>query len=81
MNGDTSQFTALVSVTNSPKIKVVYGLGIRKATIGQTSPLANKLLALFGERGGVLGLAQALTLNRTLRDKVTVKNMTETEIT
>ncbi len=28
LNGDTSQFTALVSVPDSPKVKLVYGLGI-----------------------------------------------------
>jgi len=80
LNGDTSQFTALVSVPDSPKVKLVYGLGIGTATIGQTSPVANKLLALFGEGGGVLGPAQALMVNTSLRDKVMVKNLTAAEI-
>jgi len=69
LNGDTLQFTALVSVPDTSKVKVVYGLGIGTATIGQTSPVANKLLALFGEEEGVLG-----------PDKATVKILTEVEI-
>jgi hypothetical protein len=80
LNRDTSQFTALVLVPDSPKVKVVYGLSIGTATIGQTSPVVNKLLALFGEGGGVLGPAQALMVNKSLRDKVMVKNLTAAEI-
>jgi len=50
LNGDTSQFTALVSVPDTSKVKVVYGLGIGTATIGQTSPwLTNSWTSLVKE--------------------------------
>ena len=56
-------FTLLIAVLDSHNVKVVYGLGIGTAGIGQISPIAGKLLGLFVEGGGVLGPAQALLLD------------------
>jgi len=58
-------------------VKVIYGLGIGTAAIGHVSPLANKLLALFGEGGQALGPAQPLVLDSTMRIKTAVKCITE----
>ena len=66
LNGDVSHFTALVSVPDTNTVKVIYGLGIGTAAIGQVSPLANKILALFGEGGVALGPAQTIVLDATL---------------
>ena len=78
---DSTAFTALVvAVPDSHKVKVIYGLGIGMAGIGQISPIAGKLLALFGEGGGILGLAQALLLNVTMTRKKQMKNITPVQI-
>ena len=50
-----------------------------QAGIGQMSPIAGKLLALFGE-GGVLGPAQALLLDAGIRNKIVMKNLRKEEI-
>jgi len=76
LNGDVAQFTALVSVPDTNMVKVIYGLGIGTAAIGQVSPLANRLLALFGEGGMALGPAQTIVLDATMREKALVKSIT-----
>ena len=43
--------------------------------IGQTYPIANKLLTIYGEGGPGIGSSQTLVLDATLRDKVLVKNL------
>ena len=58
-------------------VKVVYGLGIGTAAISKVSPLANRLLALFGEEGMALGPAQTIVLDATMRDKALVKSITD----
>ena len=73
LNGDVAQFTALICVPETNLVKVIYGLGIGTAAIGQVSPLANRLLALFGEGGVTLGPAQTLVLESTMRNKARVK--------
>jgi len=73
LNGDVAQFTALVSVPDTNMVKVIYGLGT--AAIGQVSPLANRLLALFGEGGMALGPAQTIVLDATMRDKTQAKSL------
>ena len=62
---DSTVFTALVTVLDSNKVNVIYGLGIG-TDIRQISPIPGKLLALFGEGGGILGPAQVLLLNATM---------------
>ena len=42
--------------------------------------MLNKLLALFGKLGGVLGLSQAIILPQTLRYISRVKNSTDSKI-
>jgi len=81
LNGEEgSIFTALVAVPDSHKVKVVYGLGIGTSGIGQISPIAGKLLALFGEGGGIMGPAQALLLDTSVTTKVNIKNITPAQI-
>jgi len=41
-------FTAIIAVPETQKVKVMYGMGQGTAHIGQVSPMANKMLALFG---------------------------------
>ena len=56
------------------------GLGIGTAGIGQISPIAGKLLALFGKGGGILGPAQALLLDAMVTRKEEMKNITPAQI-
>ena len=80
LNGDDTEFTAIVSIPASCKVKVIYGMGFGTAGIGQASPIQGKLLALYGEGGGILGPAQAIVLDVTLRDNACNKNLTDAEI-
>jgi len=72
-----AHFTALVSVPETNLVKVLYGVGIGTAAIGQVSQIADKIVALFGEGGVTLGPSQAIVLNATLRDKREVKSPTD----
>ena len=71
LNGDDKPFTAMVSVPDTCKVKIIYGLGIGTARIGQVSPIANKFLALHG-KGGVL--IWTLILCRGERFELTVRH-------
>ena len=51
-------------------------MGLGKSRIVLTSPIANKLLTIYGEGGPTIGPSQILVLDATVRDKVTVKNLT-----
>ena len=52
LNGDNSTaFMAIVAAPNSTMVKVVYSLRIGTSCIGQVSPVAGKLLGLFGKGG------------------------------
>ena len=57
-------------------MKVVYKMGIITARIGQTSPIANKILTLYGEGGPNIGPSKTLVLDATIRDKVLINNLT-----
>ena len=80
LNADTSQFTALIAVPGTHKVKLLYGMGIGTAAIGQTSPIANKVLTLYGEGGFDIGPPTVLMLDSTVRDKRMVKSLTEADI-
>jgi len=80
LNGDDTFFTALVSVPDTNKVKLIYRLGVGTAGIGQVSAVAGKLLALFGEGGRALGPAQSIVLDATLRDHLEMKNITPEEV-
>jgi len=58
----------------------VYGVRIGTVGIGQISLIAGKLLALFGEGGGILGPAQALLLDTTVTRNEEMKNITPAQI-
>ena len=80
LNGDDSFFTSLVSVPESNKVKVIYGIGMVTALILHVSAVSGKLLSLFGEGGGVLGPAQSIVLNAQLRVKTELLNLTLAEV-
>jgi len=80
LNGDDKFFTALVSVPDTNKVKVIYRLGIGTAGIGQVSTVAGKLLTLFGEGGGALGSAQFIMLEATIRNHVDMKTSQQTKL-
>ena len=44
-------FTALLSAPSTHQVKVVYGMGVVTARIGKTSPIAGKILMIYGEGG------------------------------
>ena len=41
-------FTSLISAPGTHLVKVVYGMGLVKAQIGKTSPIAVKLITFYG---------------------------------
>jgi hypothetical protein len=77
LNGDHTLFTAMVSVPGTNKVKIIYGMGYGTNLIGQVSPVANKIMALFGEGGRDLGTPQVLVMDSSIRTKVTVKCVTD----
>ena len=79
LNGEARCFTAIINLPNSHKVRVLYGLGFGTAGIGQRSPLANKLLAMYSE-GGTIGPPPVLVLDATIRTKLNIPNPTNQEI-
>ena len=80
INGNDSFFTALVSVPDSNKVKVIYRLVMGTAGIGHVSEVSGKLLALFDKGGGVLGPTQFVVLDAQLRVKMELLNLTSAEV-
>ena len=80
LNGDNTLFTAMISVPGTNKVKIIYGMGLGTAQIGQVNPVANKIMALFGEGGSDLGTPQVLVVNPSIRDRVAVKSVRDTVI-
>ena len=78
LNSGDRCFSALVCVPDTYKVRLVYGLGFGTAGIGQPSPLARKVLSLFGE-GGVLGCPQVLMLPETTCSPTDVATPTATD--
>ena len=67
-------------VPGTHQVKVVYKMGIITARIGQTSPIANKILTLYGEGGPNIGPSKTLVLDATIRDKVLIDNLTPEDV-
>ena len=80
LNGEDTLFTALFVASGAQQVKVVYGMRVGTARIGQTLPIANKLLTLYGEGGPTIGPSQTLVLDSTVRYKVLVKNLTPEDV-
>ena len=53
---------------------ITYGQGIGAEGIGQVSPVANKLLVISIEGGGLMGPAQAIVIPQNLLEIRKVKN-------
>ena len=79
LNGEARCFTAIIGLPHCHKVRVVYGLGFGTAGIGQQSPLANKILALYGE-GGAVGNPPVLLLDPSLRTKTRILNPTDQDV-
>jgi len=80
LNGDNTIFTAIIAVPGTQKVKVIYGMGRGTTQIGQVSPVANKMLALFGEGGANLGTPQVIVLPDDIRAKYEVRCLTDAVI-
>ena len=80
LNGDKTIFTAIIAVPGTQKVKVIYGMGRGTAQIGQVSPVANKMLALFGEGGADLGTPQVIVLPDDIHVKYNVRCLTDAAI-
>ena len=80
LNGEDTLFTALFSAPVTQQMKLLYVMGIRTEWIGQTSPIVNKLITLYGEGGTTIGTFQILVLDATINDKVMVKNLTTEDL-
>ena len=48
----------LLSTLGTPQVKVIFGMGLVTSQIGKKSPIAVKLLTLYGEGGPSIGLSQ-----------------------
>ena len=57
-------------------MKVVYGMRLVTASIGQSSTIENKLLTISVEGVSAIIPSRTLVLDVTVRDKVLVKNLT-----
>jgi hypothetical protein len=55
--------TALIAVPETSTIKVIYGLGFGTASIGETSQIQNKFLALSGEGNAEYGPPDVIVLD------------------
>ncbi len=74
-------FVAMVSVLNTTKVRLIYGLGVGTATIGAVSPLLGNFLALYGKGGGERGTPQLLVLLASINEtKEVAKNPSDDEI-
>ncbi len=81
LNGNYDRcFVAMVSVLNTTKVRLIYGLGVGTATIGAVSPLSGKFLALYGEGGGEIGTPQLLVLPASINETKEDANPSDEEI-
>lgn len=81
LNGSHDRcFVAMVSVPNTTKIRLIYGLGVGTASIGTVSPLSGKFLALYGEGGGERGTPLMLILPSSISDAKEVANPSDADI-
>jgi len=80
LNGENTIFMAIIMVIGTQKVKVIYGMGRGTAQIGQVSPVANKMLSLFGEGGADLGTPQVIVLPDDIRAKYKVRGLTDAVI-
>ena len=80
LNNDDDVYTVLVAVPGTHKVKLLYGLGVGTARIGHTSPVANKLLTLYGEGGPLLGAPATLMFDTAIRTLAAVRNPTNAVI-
>ena len=76
MNEEYTIFIALSFAPGTHQVKVFYGMGIGTKTIGQTSPITNKLFTMYVGGGPVIVTSQTLVLDTTARYKVLVNNLT-----
>ena len=76
LNTEEDNYTALIAVPGTHKVKLIYGLGLGTSRIGHVSPIANKVLSLSGEGGPLLGTPTVMTFNPTIRDVHLVVNPT-----
>lgn len=59
---------ALAIVPKSSSVRVLYGFNCGTAPLRQASSVKNKLLALYGEGGRIIGAPDAMVLEQTMRD-------------
>ena len=55
LNMGKALLTALVAIPATNLVKLVYGIGVGSAGIGEVNPLGDKLLMLHGEGDAILG--------------------------
>jgi hypothetical protein len=79
LNGDNTTLTALIYIPNTKMVRLLYGFGIGTSGIGQTSPVDNNILAMYGESDPQLGPPSVMMLPPTLRDLQEVKVMTHAQ--
>jgi hypothetical protein len=76
MNADTTPRVAIVSIPQTAKVRVVYGMGFGSRGIGQTSAISGRFVMLHGDGGKDLGPPSVLVLPKEVVDTHKVHGMT-----
>ena len=79
LNGENRCFTAMISIPNTHKVRIIYGFGYGTSGIGSVSPIADHILSLYGE-GGAIGCPQMMMINDDFLKEIEVLNPTEEQI-
>ena len=67
INRSLTLFKALLLVPGTQQVNFFYGMVLGTSSIGQTSTIANKILALYGEGGLTIGPSQTLVLDAIVK--------------
>ena len=74
LNGGNNLFTALLIVPDTSNVRVIYGTGYCAGSVGASSPIDNKFLALSGEGDATVGPPEVQFFPTTVRGRHRVLN-------
>ena len=77
LNDSQGAYTALVAVPDTHKVKVIYGMGYGTQGVGPASPIATKILAMYGEGGNNIGSPPVLISDGAVRTMTKILTPTD----
>ena len=80
LNLGQTLLTCLVAIPATGMVKIVYGLGVGSAGIGEANPLEGKMLMLYGEGDKAIGPPEILVLGSESNQRITVNDPSDTEV-